>query len=900
MALTIDKALSEVEFLARKGVAFHFLRPKSKVPIKKEWATLPRMSFEELRGRNSSSNNIGVRLGEPSALSGGLYLNLLDLDIRKPEMADDVWGEVLRMWPDAKKFPLVVSGSGGESRHIYFVTDKPFRSKKLMSSGTFEMVWDDKKQRDVKKNDWEVELFGTGKQAVFPPSIHPDTGKAYEWITPFDQNRIEFDLWPEVSADLVESWGARVDTRGGDDEDDDEWLFNEAKNTPIGADEDEVRKILDDLPESWLDDRDQWSQTGMALHHEFEGHKKGFDLWCGWSQRSEKYDERDQRRVWKSFGKHRCQSVRLPTLIQAANNNRFDQEYADLFSEEEEQEVEVLTGDIEDDFLDLLGDTGEIDLLGESGSDLDLAGSSESVSAKQGKETSKWRACLDKDGDSKVKSTLPNVELILENDIRTKGMIAHNEFTLQPTIVQKPRMKKVDGALLPTVQLTSMIWDVKGPEKPIQWSEAHTNGVRSLLETQTKQSGWGVKVSDRDLLAAVMNVSYTKTYHPIRNILERCHKEWDRERGRVETLLVRYFDVEDNHYHREVIRNFMIAAVERVYFPGSKYDFMPILQGGQGIGKSTFVKMLAMGWFGAPASEYKELQKMVESTINKWIVESPELHGLSRAEANDIKSYLSSTMDTARLSYRRDAQDFHRQFVIMGTTNDEHYLQDRENRRFQPITIQRREVIDFKMLQGELTHLWGEAYALWLDMRAEAMIGVKPEDAGEINLPLDLRHPEALNMAAELQGSARIISHEEILGAEIREALDEPVAADFDSLGGTASQFHNRVCLKQVWTEVLGREATQFNNVNSRMLGRAMNHVEGWQSGNQAEFGKLGRQRSYIRSNAAVEGADLTPIGSGIPLSNKPGKKRVASTGPRKRVLTPGKYQDDGELDLLG
>ena len=72
---------------------------------------------------------------------------------------------------------MVISGSGGEFRHIYFLAPTPLRSRKLAQSAGFDLVPDPSNpEKTIKRRHWEIELFGTGKQAVIPPSIHPDTG----------------------------------------------------------------------------------------------------------------------------------------------------------------------------------------------------------------------------------------------------------------------------------------------------------------------------------------------------------------------------------------------------------------------------------------------------------------------------------------------------------------------------------------------------------------------------------------------------------------------------------------------------------------------------------------------------------------------------------------------------
>ncbi|MBT1517030.1 bifunctional DNA primase/polymerase [Bradyrhizobium sp. SRL28] len=149
------------------------------------WSTERVASLATLTKTHRDGYNLGVRLGEPSFFND-LYLHCIDLDIRDPDKADEAWGALLELIPEARSLPSVISGSMGESRHLYFLTDRPFPSKKLRHS-TEKIIGKDKKAHWA----WEIERFGTGKQVVVPPSIHPDTGKRYKWERewPVDRRR---------------------------------------------------------------------------------------------------------------------------------------------------------------------------------------------------------------------------------------------------------------------------------------------------------------------------------------------------------------------------------------------------------------------------------------------------------------------------------------------------------------------------------------------------------------------------------------------------------------------------------------------------------------------------------------------------------------------------------------
>jgi len=335
-----------IERLAKAGFALHWLHPKSKRPIGNDWANKPVASLSDLKRTYRDGNNVGVRLGKWSVV-GDLFLHIIDFDIRKPEMVEAARQKLLELFPglDLETCPTVLSGSGAESRHFYFLSDVFYPSRKFAHSDGFELVWDESKQRDVKKWDWELHLLGTGSQAVIPPSIHPDTGKPYRWLRELDFDLLELGIGPIYDSFQVAAIASDRD---------DLTEPNSERQQPLGLSEDEIVAVLDDLPpEEWFEDRDQWYRVGMALHHETDGSDFGFDLWCKYSSSSEKFDEKDQRRVWRSF-KGRAQApFRMASLVAVVREVRAERQLESI--DDDFDEVDEVDPDSTDMFDDLLG-----------------------------------------------------------------------------------------------------------------------------------------------------------------------------------------------------------------------------------------------------------------------------------------------------------------------------------------------------------------------------------------------------------------------------------------------------------------------------------------------------------------------------------------------------------------
>ncbi|QPZ53239.1 DNA primase/polymerase [Achromobacter phage vB_AchrS_AchV4] len=316
--------LEELKALAGRGFALHWLKPKSKAPVRDEWSTAPVQTVAELERSHRDNFNVGVRLGEHS-LIGDLYLHVIDVDIRGDEHADDALEALHDLFPDIDDYPVVQSGSGGASRHFYILSDTAFASRKLARSKGWKMVFDDKKQREVKKRDWEIELFGTGKQVAMPPSIHPDSGKPYRWLREFDFDDLDLGLGPIVSAEALIAAGAVEASGSTDSGDDTDMLLALARQPPQGLTEEEMRDAVFALDiDEWCEDRDGWLKVGMALHHETNGSDLGFKIWCDFSERSEKFDLRNSKQVWRSFRQKTSSSVTMATVLKEVREEGSD------------------------------------------------------------------------------------------------------------------------------------------------------------------------------------------------------------------------------------------------------------------------------------------------------------------------------------------------------------------------------------------------------------------------------------------------------------------------------------------------------------------------------------------------------------------------------------------------
>ncbi len=812
---TLQSVLDSCADLVDAGAALQWLIPRSKRPIDDEWSTLPVPDLARLKATYRKEANIGIRLGQPSKTTLG-YIHLIDLDIRDASTADAAWSALRSLFPEVDQFPKVISGSGGESRHIYFVTSEPFRKRKLAKSETSKLVYDRNLNRDVKKNDWEIDLLGTGSYAVVPPSVHPDTGLCYRWESQLDADLLQIGVGPYLESSRVAGWGAaRTSTEMEEDDDD---LLADLRSEPIDIGDPEVARTIADLPDNWVEDRDSWVTVGAALHHQYQGGQKGFDIWCEWSIQSTKYDVKAQKSVWKSFrGDHR--PVTMRTLIAAANEVRLKNNLPTVIPEEDD-ELNALLG---------------------------LSGNSENT-PKKPEIDENWTSYLTRNDEGQPTSTLHNTRLVVENDIRSHGIVALNEFTQEIVLVNPPkRVSKSRDSAKPVLNLDSDNWKVDDPVNGKLWTDSHDHEIRLMIEAPRTQGGYGFKVTDRDLKAAVDTVANKMRFHPVRGYLKTV--EWD-GKHRMDRLFIDYLGCDDTDYHREAARLTLIGAVARVMEPGHKFDFVPILEGLQGKRKSTFISVLGRAnWFAELSGDIHNRQQMVEQIQGAWIIEIPELQGFSRVDTNVLKGFISATFDKVRMAYARRAQIFYRQCIFMGSTNDDEYLRDHTGgRRFWPIKCQLPDGVDIDTdrLDSEMDLIWAEAYQAYLAMR---------EKDKRKYLPLFLQTAKAKDEAAILQESRRVETVEDSLAGTIEAWLDTPIGAvdDADDLDPTApQQVRNKTCVAQIWVEMMGKEPGQLGQAEAIKIGKALARLDGWTKfvGRQIRTKRYGRQIVHVRSGA--------------------------------------------------
>jgi predicted P-loop ATPase len=232
-----------------------------------------------------------------------------------------------------------------------------------------------------------------------------------------------------------------------------------------------------------------------------------------------------------------------------------------------------------------------------------------------------------------------------------------------------------------------------------EWTDHEDRLAAEWLQKQ------GILVSAEVAGQAVQTAARDHPFHPVKAYLQGLH--WDGAE-RLDGWLSRYLGAADNEYSRAVGARWLISAVARIFHPGAKADCCLILEGPQGIRKSTALRTLAGEYFTDELADLGTKDAAMQ-TRGVWIIELSELDSLSHSEVARIKAFMSRTTDRFRPPYGMRLVESPRQCVFAGTVNHSTYLRDETGgRRFWPVACGQ---IDIGALANDRDQLWGEAKA---------------------------------------------------------------------------------------------------------------------------------------------------------------------------------------------
>ena len=385
------------------------------------------------------------------------------------------------------------------------------------------------------------------------------------------------------------------------------------------------------------------------------------------------------------------------------------------------------------------------------------------------------QADLVRNNKGNICQSIDNCMTVFQRDLLLKGAIRKNELSGKIDIVGDLGWERTSSSLTDT--------DVY----QLHW----------YLEKQ-----YGLK-NERNINKAMNIAASEKRYHPIREYLEQL--VWD-GKHRIGRLLPKYLGAEEDAYTREIMQLLMLAAIHRVYEPGCKYEIMVCLVGGQGAGKSTFFRFLAIKdeWFS------DDLKRMDDDNVYRkmqghWIIEMSEMIATANAKSiEEIKSFLSRQKETYKIPYETHPADRKRQCVFGGSSNTLDFLPlDRTgNRRFVPVMVypERAEVhilADEQASREYINQMWAEAMEIYR--------------SGNFRL----RFSPAMN--AYLKAHQKDFMPEDTKAGQILDYLER--------YSGSI------VCSKQLYKEALGHDYDEPKQWELREINDIMNNaVTGWRA----------------------------------------------------------------------
>lgn len=434
----------------------------------------------------------------------------------------------------------------------------------------------------------------------------------------------------------------------------------------------------------------------------------------------------------------------------------------------------------------------------------------------------KWLEKLEVTSKGAIKNNYSNIKIIIENDLNLKDKIVYDEFSNKSKVIGK----------LP--------WGRSNIKSSLEDSD-YMNMCIYIEET------YGVTVSDERLRKILIANIQSKAINPPKEYLNSL--SWDGV-NRIDTLLIDYFGAEDTEYTRFVTRKWLCGAVARIFVPGIKFDYMLVLIGDQGVGKSTFFKKLGKSWFTDSIQDV-EGNQAIEKTIGSWIIEFGELQAFSKAESNAIKRFISATEDKTRLAFERSTGYFKRQCVFAGTTNNEEFLKDDTgNRRYWPVNFKGkkiRKLLDSDDFENSIDQIWAEAVYRWKELKEPLFLNkeqeklaeqqqfthmVKDDRQGLIEEYLEMRLPENWDKL-NIYDRRKFINND-----------------DFGTEGPSTenSILRDKVCIIEIWVECFGKNRSDIKKSDSNLIASIMSNIKNWEKSNKSyRFKIYGVQKAYIR-----------------------------------------------------
>lgn len=666
--MTQDLFLLEAKRLHEIGVAVHWLKPKDKVPVESGWTSGPRHTFDYLERHYKKGMNIGIRLGVASKITSGAmrgrYLAVIDADLKSNEPEHNIMmhKKLDELCPDWRKSPIVLSGRANGSLHIYASVETP--TKKF----------------NVFQSDIEVKTFmGHAKPSK----------KDLEKLTPEEIEKgirlrpaFEIDFMCEGSQvacpPSIHPLSGKAYT----------WdkIFNETSwlITPNFVRSEKFEKTNSEIKDVVTGN---FTPVAYDLDYSIPVSEKIKGLIVSGAGLDEY--ENDRSRAFFAATLALCEAGatddEVLSVLTDTENYLGATGYDHTKSKDRSRAAHWLNKytlqkvrqqkSAENMFLD------EVE-VGETLSAEDAKKQETEINGANG-----WMSLLDKTENGKVRATNHNITSILKNTALKPPFIFFDEFYSTNFFQSAPPWSKQE------INEPTEIKDID-ITKAVQWFSTH----------------WSLEVQHAKVIDALDGLAYENKRHPIREHMRAL--VWDKK-PRLDSWLKKYMGANEDPFYLKIVgRKLLIAFVTRIFSPGCKFDQIVILQGGQGAGKSTALRILATDkWFTDKLGDISNKDALMIMHRHA-LIEIGELDSMRKSDVESFKLFASTQVDVFRKPYGHLTESYPRQSVMIGTTNKKEFLVDETgNRRFWPVGV--ADELEIDSLKADRDQLIAEAVAAY-------------------------------------------------------------------------------------------------------------------------------------------------------------------------------------------
>ncbi|MFV0382342.1 MAG: VapE domain-containing protein [Breznakia sp.] len=428
-------------------------------------------------------------------------------------------------------------------------------------------------------------------------------------------------------------------------------------------------------------------------------------------------------------------------------------------------------------------------------------------------------------------------ELTLENNGEFEATISNFVIIMRNDPNLKDSIGGVDEFAQKVVKRGKLPWWDYDPYKP-GWTDDDDAGMRLYLE-----STYGL-YGRNNIYDAQRIVHRQNAWHPLRDYLDSL--EWDGIE-RLDTTFIDYLGVEDNEYSRMATRKSLTAAVKRVYEPGCKFDYMVVLYGPQGVGKSYIIYRLSkmQTWFTDNVKTFKG-KEAHEAIQGKWLCELGELSALKRSDIEISKQFISMQSDTYRKAYDRNPTDNPRTCIFFGTTNKQEFLKDNTgNRRYWPLDV--NILLASKDLFKDLTdyeidQIWAEAKYRY-EQKESMWLGKELEKVAMGHQEAHREEDYRKELIIEYLDKELPKDWYEFETYKKQEFLEGNLADDYKG-----TMLRERVCAREIIDELLYKDVRRIDNFVVKDINDILRELPDWEYKKSVKFpNEKNPKKGFIR-----------------------------------------------------